>query len=43
MLKCVIIDDEPLPLELLSDYDSKIRNLEVIANLIIQSNRLNLS
>jgi DNA-binding LytR/AlgR family response regulator len=30
MLKCIIIDDEPLPLELLSVYVSKIERIEVI-------------
>jgi len=50
MMKCIIIDDEPLALELLEDFVSKIPNLELIsacsnaieAMSILQKNKIDL-
>lgn len=50
MMKCIIIDDEPLALELLEDFVSKIPNLELVsacsnaieAVSILQNNKIDL-
>ncbi|MHB1104889.1 MAG: LytR/AlgR family response regulator transcription factor [Lutibacter sp.] len=50
MMKCIIIDDEPLALELLEDFGSKIQNLKLVSSCsnaietvaILQNNKIEL-
>ena len=50
MMKCIIVDDEPLALELLEDFVSKVPNLELVsacsnaieATSILQNNKIDL-